>query len=197
MDKKNQTGTKPETRRRGAQLEEAILRATKEELAEVGYSRLTIEGVANRAGTSKAVIYRRYPNRGELVLNAIRQRIPLPYEEIPNTGNLREDLIQVLRLMNRILTEIGAETVHGIMVELGEVPLSTLLFPNGRTGRATTTVLKQAEERGELQFDKITPRMRTLPVDLIRHELLLSYEPVSEQTIAEIVDDIYLPLILK
>ncbi|MEU4746994.1 helix-turn-helix domain-containing protein, partial [Actinosynnema sp. NPDC023658] len=68
------TGIK--SRRRGAQLEQAILDAAWDELCEVGYARLTIEGVAIRAGTSKSVIYRRWGSRAELALAAWFRRVP-------------------------------------------------------------------------------------------------------------------------
>ncbi|HET6737281.1 MAG TPA: helix-turn-helix domain-containing protein, partial [Kribbella sp.] len=63
------------TRRRGAALEEAILRAAVEELQEVGYRELTMDGVAARAGTSKNVIYRRWPSRAALCVAAYREML--------------------------------------------------------------------------------------------------------------------------
>ena len=54
------------SRRRGTKLEDALLDAAWEELQEVGYTRLTMEAVAARAGTSKPVLYRRWPNRARL-----------------------------------------------------------------------------------------------------------------------------------
>ncbi|HKB49683.1 MAG TPA: helix-turn-helix domain-containing protein, partial [Ktedonobacterales bacterium] len=63
-------------RRRGATLERAILHATWEELVAVGYANLTMERVAAHAGTSRAVLYRRWRSRPELVLAAIRQQAP-------------------------------------------------------------------------------------------------------------------------
>ena len=50
-------------RRRGAALEEAVLRAAIDELLAVGYARLTMDRVAERAGTNKNAIYRRWPSR--------------------------------------------------------------------------------------------------------------------------------------
>jgi len=61
------------TRRRGAELDRAILRAALDELAEAGYPGLTMDRVAKRAGTNKNAIYRRWPNRAALGLAAYRQ----------------------------------------------------------------------------------------------------------------------------
>src|SRR5690349_13494346 len=83
---------RPRSRRRGATLERALLRAAWEELAAVGYANLTIEGVAARARTSKAVLYRRWPNRAALITAAMRQEAPLLSGEVPDTGQLRGDV---------------------------------------------------------------------------------------------------------
>src|ERR1700722_20923204 len=76
-----QPAAKPErlvaTRRRGATLEHALLDAAWEELQESGYAKLTMERVAERAGTSRAVIYRRWRNRSELVIAALRHHQPV------------------------------------------------------------------------------------------------------------------------
>jgi AcrR family transcriptional regulator len=62
------------TRRRGEALEDALLDAAWDELVEVGYGRFTIDGVAARAGTSRPVIYRRWPVRSDLAIAAVRRR---------------------------------------------------------------------------------------------------------------------------
>src|SRR5216683_6920057 len=91
----------PRTRRRGAVLEDAILDAAWDELAAVGYAQVTMAGIAARAGTNKAALYRRWPNRTELLAAAIDRRVvPLGVESI-DTGGLRGDVIAVLEAMNR------------------------------------------------------------------------------------------------
>jgi AcrR family transcriptional regulator len=181
------------TRRRGAELEASIIQATWDELMEVGFQGLTIEGVAARAQTSKPVIYRRWPNREELVLAAIQKNLPALPDELPNTGDLRSDVIIVLNRLNEMLRQIGPETIHGLMSILTGIPFSELI--NFRNTNAMPTILNRAIERGEIRHEKITPRITRLPVDLVRHELLITSEPVSQTTIEEIVDEIFLPLI--
>jgi Bacterial regulatory proteins, tetR family len=75
-------------RRRGRALDEAIYRATLDELAEHGYAKLTMEGVADRARAGKASLYRRWPTRVELVLDAVAHTLPDPLT-VPDTGSLR------------------------------------------------------------------------------------------------------------
>src|SRR5215472_16899601 len=91
----------PRTRRRGAVLEDAILDAAWDELTAVGYGRVTMAGIAARAGTNKAALYRRWPNRTELLAAAIDRRVVPLGEQPASTGSLRGDAIAVLRAMNR------------------------------------------------------------------------------------------------
>lgn len=188
---------KLKNRRRGKELEAAILQAVREELQEQGYSNLTMDGVAERSGTSKAVLYRRWANRAEIVLAAIRERVPLPLEEVPDYGNLRDDVCGVLRSMNQNNIEVMMKAFYGLVTEIGAMPLASLIFPEGRQNRTMTIVLQRAVERGEVSAESVTPRMLTLPADLARHELMLYNKPMSGETIANIVDEVFLPLVLK
>jgi hypothetical protein len=60
---------------------------------------------------------------------------------------------------------------------------------------AMTAVLKNAELRGEIRLEKLTPRLISLPLNLLQYELITKLEPISDEAIAEIVDDIFLPLV--
>jgi AcrR family transcriptional regulator len=181
------------TRRRGAELETAIVQAAWDELMEVGFHHLTIEGVAARAQTSKPVIYRRWPNREELVLAAILNHLPSVTEKLPDTGNLRSDILLLLNQLNEMLHQIGPKTIHGLMSVMSGIPFSEIL--NFRRTNVMTLLLNRAAERGEIRPEKITPRLTRLPVDLVRHEWLITLEPVSMATMEEIVDEIFLPLL--
>ena len=52
----------------------------------------------------------------------------------------------------------------------------------------------RAAARGEVNLARVTPRLLRLPVDLARHEMMITFQPVSEADIHEIVDDIVLPI---
>ncbi|GGO18283.1 TetR family transcriptional regulator [Microbispora rosea subsp. aerata] len=191
---------KTATRRRGAELEEALLDAAWDELVSCGYGGFTFEGVAARAQTSRPVVYRRWASRADLAVAAIRhygRKHPFP---VPDTGSLRDDLVALLRsfserrselavLMSMRMSEFFAET-GATMADLREQLLAD------RTGPSSLVrVLERAAARGELDPRRLTPRLTALPVDLIRHEILMTGRPVSEDVITEIVDDIFLPLV--
>jgi AcrR family transcriptional regulator len=182
-----------EQRRRGAALEAAILEAAWDELAEVGYLRLTMEGVAARAQTGKQVLYRRWRNRAELVIAAVRQRVTPLTSDLPDTGRLRDDVLAVLRRMAGRYAEIGPDAIHGLMMEAGD------LGPDfhGVLAGTMTAILRRAEARGEVRPDRITPRIAALPVDLARNEMLVARDQVPDAALVEIVDQIFLPLVSR
>lgn len=103
------------TRRRGEALEEAILHAAWEELSETGYTNMTMESVATRAGTNKSVLYRRWADKSELVIAAIHKNLPKITKEIPDTGNLRDDVYAYLHARVEPLKTIGVETIRGLL----------------------------------------------------------------------------------
>jgi len=156
-----------------------------------------MEGVAERAGTSRAVLYRRWRNRPELVISAIRRHRPMLSDVIPDTGELRGDVLFLLRRMSRRLTEIGLPTVHGL---IGEFLADSESFPDVQYQVLTigaevmTTILKHAADRGEARTD-VPARVATLPTDLFRQELLTSRTPPPDRVLTEIVDEVFLPLV--
>jgi AcrR family transcriptional regulator len=188
------------TRRRGATLERALLDAAWQELQESGYARLTMERVADRAGTSRAVIYRRWRNRAELVIAAMRHHQPVLTTGAPlDTGSLRGDVLAILRRASARITEIGAGTVIGMLSDLlsDEAAFDQILDQLTRSGvEVMSGVLDRAAARGEAR-ENIPPRVARLPLDLLRHELLLTRRPPSQRTLEEIVDEIFLPLVLR
>jgi len=199
MPKANEPEQRSEgkTRLRGAVLEEALLDAAWDELQAVGYANLTMEAVAKRAATSRAVLYRRWRNRTELVLAATRRHRPKLSGDVPDTGSLRGDVIAVLTRASDRLAEDDIETVYGMLSEYFADPelfsrVQDQLFPIAAGVMAT--ILKRAEERGEVRHD-ISPRVCTLPIDLLRHELFHTRTPPSPRVITEIVDEVFLPLV--
>ncbi len=189
-------------RRRGEILKEAILLAAWEELLETGYTKMTMESVAIRAGTNKAVLYRRWDNKTELVIAAMHKYLPKITDEIPNTGNLRDDVYDYLRARVEPLKIIGAQTIRGLFTEpvvwrhiIASLPQMVERRSENKLTAAMAAILKNAELRGEISFEKLTPRIISLPLDLLQYEVITKLEPVSDEAIAEIVDDIFMPLI--
>jgi AcrR family transcriptional regulator len=184
------------TRRRGAALESALLEAAWAELQSVGYAKLTMERVADRAETSRAVIYRRWSNRHELVIAALLHRQPAGTARIPDTGSLREDVLTIMRRASRRVSEIGPGTVVGLLNDLMAADASDAVVDQLARGggELVSQVLTRAAARGEARED-VPARVARLPLDLIRHELILTHRPPSSETLEEIADQIFLPLV--
>jgi AcrR family transcriptional regulator len=116
-------------RPRDGSLDDAILRATNDLLAEVGYARLTIAAVVLRAGTTKAALYRRWPSKAHLVHEAVFPNVGDP--PIAGTGDVGADVRNLIRgsveLFSRpqvratlpgLLAELYAEpTLHAALLE--------------------------------------------------------------------------------
>lgn len=190
----------PKTRRRGEELERAILDAAWDELTEVGYARFTIEAVAARAATSKPVIYRRWPNRAKLMLAAWQQHVPAP-QKLPDTGDLRSDLVALFTRIATRMQGMISEMIAGVMGEAFRHPevaglLREQLREASPLSSAIEKIVRRAVERGELPPVDVPLRAIRLPLDLIRHEMALCDNTVlSPEAIAELVDHIYLPLL--
>jgi AcrR family transcriptional regulator len=95
----------------------AILRAARDVFAEGGYGAVSIEGVAARAGVGKASIYRRYSTKAELVVEAIRGGMHPDEAELPDTGDLRADLIAMMSPLLERLRGDDAQLLTTFAVE--------------------------------------------------------------------------------
>ncbi len=191
--------TDTKSRRRGAELEQAILDAAWDELKDTGYNGLTIEAVAARAGTSKPVIYRRWSNRAELVLAAWSQQVPIMHKT-PDTGALRTDLVALFTRIARRVDNMMSEMIAGVMGEAFRHPeVIALLQERLKTAPLAAgvhTIVGRAVDRGELSpIDNLPPRVTRVPLDLIRNEAMVFGAPIPEEAITELVDDVYLPLL--
>jgi AcrR family transcriptional regulator len=183
-------------RRRGVVLEQAILGAAWDELVQVGYRGFTIERVAARAGTGKQAIYRRWPGQAQLVIAAMREYEPAFSGELPDTGELRADLLVVLSRAADRWRKLGPETFHGLLADLVDDHARELLI-GGRSASnaAMQTILDRAAERGEIDPRRVSGRIAALPVDLLRHDLIMNQAGVADGALTEIVDRILLPLV--
>ncbi|MEU3459591.1 TetR/AcrR family transcriptional regulator [Streptomyces sp. NPDC006733] len=182
-------------RRRGAALEKALLEAAWEELTLNGYARFTMDGVVQRAGTSPPVLYRRWSDRDQLVRAAIIHTLAASRLDVPDTGSLREDVLTLMREINATRVQlVTVMNVHlaGYYQETGTRP-SDLLAAGDENG--VDVLFDRAVARGEAKPELLTARIRSVPFDLLRQELLTTFAPVPDQVLEEIVDTVFLPLV--
>ncbi|MFI9555335.1 TetR/AcrR family transcriptional regulator [Nonomuraea endophytica] len=191
------TDHRKQPRRRGEALHAAIFRATLDELAEVGYAKLTMERVAERARTGKASLYRRWPTRLELVMAAVYSILPDP-SDVADTGSLRGDLLALLRHTSAALDGAPGEAMRGLLSEaLGDRGQAATLRENSQgAGRAMMhEVVRRAVERGEVEAGAVTPRRLDVGQAMIRQYFLFNGPPIPDALIVEVVDEIIVPLL--
>ncbi|MGR6918637.1 TetR/AcrR family transcriptional regulator [[Actinomadura] parvosata] len=182
-------------RRRGAALEKALLDAAWQELTAAGYAGFTMDAVVQRAGTSPPVLYRRWPDRDALVRATVAHVLEQARIDVPDTGSLREDVLTLMREINttrvRLITLMNVH-LAGYYQETGTRP-GELLSPGGDDGG--DVIFQRAAERGEIRPERLTERIKALPFDLLRHEILVTFAPVPDDVLEEIVDTVFLPLV--
>ena len=185
-------------RRRGPALENALLTAAWDELNENGYDDFTLDGVAGRAGTSRAVLYRRWPGKPELVNAALIAAMTQNPITVPDTGSLRGDVIHLLQEANsqrRHLAVTVVTRLGGFYRDTGTTMADLREVLEGERGASMDELIARAVARGEIRGDQITGRLAQLPVDLLRHDVLFTLAPLTDEAIAEIVDAVFLPLV--
>ena len=175
----------------------AILDAAWDELAEAVNAALTMERVAARAKTSRAVLYRRWPNRPELVVAALRRHTDFTSPAMFDTGTLRGDVLALLGHVGARRRDPGALSflIAASFEEAGLTP--AVLRERAVAGEPGTmqVILDRAAARGEIGPGRLSPRIASLPLDLVRHDLIMTLAPIPDSTLVEIVDKIFLPLV--
>jgi AcrR family transcriptional regulator len=198
LDGMTEQAQRARQRRRGEELEAALLEAAWDELVETGFARLTMESVAARARTGVAVLYRRWPRKDDLVLAAIQHYGTTHPVEIPDTGSLRGDMIALLSGVSSgrvpFVTVVSA-AFSGLLASSGLTPAEVREKLIGGRPPWSSDVYRRAHERGEIDLDRIPRVVLTMPFDLMRHDLLMTYKPIPDERILEIVDDLFLPLV--
>jgi len=182
----------------------AILEATLEVLGEVGYDRLTIDAVATRAKASKATVYRRYADKAALVVDAIGTTKPAagpdgePPCYWPDTGSLREDLLAGARaFVARLTSEEGALLAAVMTASMRDPELAAAMRATSYEDkrRSCRLLAERAIARGELTSTAgVDTFVEVLPA-IMFNRLLLSGEPLDDDFVHHVVDDIALPLL--
>jgi AcrR family transcriptional regulator len=187
-------------RRRGVLLEDAILDAAWAELFERGYPGLTLEGVAKRAGTSRPVLYRRWPSRTALATAALGRHMAQNPIVVPDLGSVRDEICLLLRRLSDLARPDMIRLAFDMQKDLADQHSSLAdvrahLRAQIVDSDVMQTILGRAVDRGEIATARVTPRIVSLPTDLARHEILMTFQPLSDEAIKEIVDEVFLPLV--
>ncbi|MEV0114027.1 TetR/AcrR family transcriptional regulator [Streptomyces sp. NPDC059037] len=188
-------------RRRGPVLERAILDAALEQLSTVGWNGLTMEGVAARAQTGKAAVYRRWPSKEDLVVDALQAGLP-HLDSPPDCGSVREDLLQLCRqireamfsrpgfALRAVLHECdaaSAERFHGVIVE-GVIEPSAGLIKQ---------VIRRGAERGEVRAEVVDPYVCDVIPAMMMYRSKVCGSEWRDEEFVELIDRVMVPLLRR
>ena len=189
---RHQAGPPPGARRRGrprsAHVDEAILTATIEILAERGVRSLSVDEVAARAHAGKDTIYRRWPARAQLVHDALARSAAIGVP-VPDTGRVEDDLVTYLDEIARFLADspFGRIAASVIGAAIDDPALADAAQAFWRERRAVAgSILERAIARGELSADSVDLMVELL-VGPIYYRWLVMHEPTDIVRIREIV----------
>jgi AcrR family transcriptional regulator len=174
-----------------------IMEAALALVGEVGYDNVSMDAIATRARASKATIYRRWDSKAALVAHAMRCRED-PIAELPDTGELRQDLVTGLTQMTGRLRAEDLALMTGLLTAMrSDQELSRLIREQmvNKKRTASRAFIDRAVDRGQLPaaidrtlLDEIGPAM-------VFTRLIITGEPVDEAFIIHLVDDIILPVL--
>jgi len=176
--------------------EEEILDAAVEELLEVGYDRLTMDGVAQRARASKATLYRRWSSKQSIVVDAVVRAKRASTATPPDTGSLRGDLVALFCGRGGLARHVTTQVLGAVVSALQTDPKfaaefrSKFLAPKAAVAR---DIYRRAAERGELAPGVDPTLLGPALAGILLHRHFLLGEPITRDLVERVVDQIILP----
>ena len=176
--------------------EAEILDAAIRLLAKVGYDRLTMDAVAAEGKASKATLYRRWSTKSSLVVDAIlRSKQALQVPDV-DTGNLRDDLIEMACGQGQLSDPTSAQVMAGVITALHHDPDFAAEFRARVVGPkidAARVAFERARARGEITADLDLDLLSPALAGIILHRSFVLGQPADEKSITRVVDEIILP----
>jgi AcrR family transcriptional regulator len=186
-------GTTQSGRRRNRQVASAVLQTAVEMLDDprIGFRGFTMQGVARSSGVSKSTLYRWWPDKAHLVLDAYRSKSARDIT-VPVTGDLGSDLIAHLGRIAYALKYLdSARTVADITLaaaedeRFGALYRETLLHERRQ---ALLDLLVAGRDRGQVRPEIDLAIVVDAALGAVHHRLLLSREPIDGPFVAALVD---------
>jgi len=175
-----------------------ILDAAIDVLSECGYDAMTMDMVATRAKAGKATLYRRWPSKAELVIEAVacmKQGMSSP-ESAPDTGTLRGDLVALIRPHSIEDNERKMQVMGGVVSMLSRDPQladavnEAITEPRARLNRF---LIERAIERGEVRADVDIDTVAHISPSMVSYRTLVQRKPVDRAFLIGLIDGVVLP----
>jgi AcrR family transcriptional regulator len=170
-------------------VEEAVLGTALQLLGAQSYGEISVEALAERAGVSKASIYRRWPSKAAVVAAAVSS-LYLDRVDVPDAGSLSEDLVGLLNESYRLMAEGSGRVIERLVRESGQNPeliavVQSILYARRRL---YATILHRAIARGELSPEIDQELLLDLVLGPLWFRLLLSGAPITPQAARSVVE---------
>lgn len=175
-----------------------ILDAALAVLSESGYDAMTMDMVATRAKAGKATLYRRWPSKAELVIEAVAcmKQGMNAIENAPDTGTLRGDLIGLIRPHSLEDSERKMQVMGGLVSMLSRDPQladavnEAITEPRARLNRL---LMERAAARGEISADADLDTISHIGPSMTAYRTLVQRKPVDRAFLIGLIDGVVLP----
>ena len=187
-------------RKRDLTRDPEILAAALEVLAETGFDGMTIDMVAARAKAGKATLYRRWPSKNELVIDAVAcmKQGDLDQAHLPDTGTLRGDLVAMIKPRSIEDGEKKMQIMAGLMSmlsaapELAEAANTALVKPRAEANRI---LFQRAIDRGEISPACDIDTLCVVTPSMAAFRTLIERKPVDREFLISLIDGVLLPAV--
>ncbi len=185
-------------RKRDHSRDPEILEAALDVLAEHGYEGMTVEMVATRARAGKATLYRRWPSKAELVIDAVAclKQAQFSVDDLPDTGTLRGDLVALIRPHSLAENDRKLQVIGGLVSMLARDPQladamnEAITEPRARLNRL---LIQRAIERGEVSAEADVATIATIGPSMTAYRTLVLRLPVDREFLVGLIDGVVLP----
>ena len=175
-----------------------ILDAAIAVLAEIGYDRMTMDMVALRAKAGKATMYRRWPSKAELVLEAIAHMKgnQVDHDDLPTTGNLRDDLLALFKPQSfedeqrKMRAMAGLSSMLSQHREFAEAANAAIVEPWAAVNRL---LISRAIERGEVAATVDVDTLAQVIPSMSAYRTLILRKPLDRAFLTSMIDAVLLP----
>lgn len=175
-----------------------ILDAALAVLSESGYDAMTMDMVATRAKAGKATLYRRWPSKAELVIEAVAcmKQGMNAIENAPDTGTLRGDLVGLIRPHSLEDSERKMQVMGGLVSMLSRDPQladavnEAITEPRARLNRL---LMERAAARGEISADADLDTISHIGPSMTAYRTLVQRKPVDRAFLIGLIDGVVLP----
>lgn len=184
-------------RRQDRSRDPAILEATLTVLAESGYDGLTVDKVAARVGAARATVYRRWPTKADLVLAAVERlsRADVGVDDLPDTGDLREDLVAMILPQTEEDERFRMRVLAGVAsLAFTEEPRLAGIAGGAGIGpwiEAIEVLLRRAVDRGEFPATDVAALAQVVPMMCLSRAV--TRQPITRAFGLSMIDGVIIP----